>query len=169
MEISALSKTFSVKRLCDRDADTVLELCRGNPQYYRFCPPAVTRESVLAYMSALPPRTDPKDKFYLGFFDKDKLAAVMDLILNYPNEKTAFIGFFMMRREEQGKGLGSKIVSECFDELGRVGYEYVRLGFAKGNPQSEAFWRKNGFLPTGVEYDAGGYTVVVTEKKILGK
>ena len=166
MEISALSKTFSVKRLCDRDADTVLELCRGNPQYYRFCPPAVTRESVLADMSALPPRTGPKDKFYLGFFDKDKLAAVMDLILNYPNDKTAFIGFFMMRREEQGKGLGSKIVSECFDELGRAGYEYVRLGFAKGNPQSEAFWRKNGFLPTGVEYDGGGYKVVVMERKI---
>lgn len=117
-------------------------------------------------MSALPPRTTYDDKYYIGFYDGEKLVAVMDLILNYPNGETAFVGFFMVDVEKQNKGLGSKIVSECFDEFKRLGYEYVRLGFSKGNTQSEAFWRKNGFLPTGAEYDGGGYTVVVMERKM---
>lgn len=34
----------------------------------------------------------------------------MDLIFRYPNEKTAFIGLFMMERSHQGKGTGSKII-----------------------------------------------------------
>ena len=166
MNVASLSRQFSARRLFESDVGDILSLCEGNPQYYRFCPPFVTKESVLKDMSALPPRTTYDDKYYIGFFGDEKLVAVMDLILNYPNGKTAFVGFFMLDSEEQGKGLGSKIVSECFDGLKRLGYEYVRLGSSKGNPQSEGFWRKNGFLPTGVEYDGGGYKVVVMERKI---
>ena len=46
------------------------------------------------------------------------------------------------------------------------GYQYIRLGFAKGNPQSEAFWTKNGFVRTGVEDVQENYTVVVMEKRL---
>ena len=42
----------------------------------------------------------------------------------------------------------------------------VRLGFAKGKPQSEAFWVKNGFAKTGVEVDNGNYIMVVMERCI---
>lgn len=72
----------------------------------------------------------------------------------------------MVDCKRQGKGLGSGIVSECFCELRRLEFEYVRLGYSKLNPQSEGFWRKNGFSPTGAEYDGGGYKVVVMERKI---
>ncbi len=167
MNISALSTLFSVRRLTSADLPEALLLCEGNPQYYLHCPPPVTKESILHDMTVLPPRTAPKDKYYLGFFDDNELIAIMDLILNYPNAKTAFVGFFMLKREKQGAGLGSKIVSECFSELSRLGYEYIRLGYSENNPQSKAFWRKNGFSPTGVEYDGGGYTVVVMERKII--
>lgn len=34
------------------------------------------------------------DKYYIGYFEGEKLVAVMDLILNFPNKETAFIGFF---------------------------------------------------------------------------
>lgn len=42
-----------------------------------------------------------KDKYYVGFYHKDKLVAVMDLIVKYPNDETAFIGFFMMAKKLQ--------------------------------------------------------------------
>ena len=42
----------------------------------------------------------------------------------------------------------------------------MRLGFAKGNPQSEHFWLKNGFERTGVEAQNDGYVVVVLEKEL---
>ena len=37
------------------------------------------------------------DKYYIGFFKRDKLIAVMDLIMDYPKKKTAFI--FLKQRE----------------------------------------------------------------------
>ena len=46
-------------------------------------------------MNALPPNKEMCDKYYLGFYDGEKLIAVMDFIMAYPDELTAFIGFFM--------------------------------------------------------------------------
>ena len=48
--------------------------------------------------------------------------------------------------------------------LKSIGFDYIRLGFAKGNPQSENFWTKNGFERTGVEAQNEGYVVVVLQK-----
>lgn len=58
-------------------------------------------------------------------------------------------------------------VEKCYSFLGSIGYRFIRLGFAKGNPQSEAFWRKNGFTRTRVEADNGNYVMVVMERGIL--
>lgn len=107
MDISALSKTFSARRLDESDVGDILSLCKGNPQYYRHCPPFVSKESVLRDMRALPPRKSYDDKYYIGFFDGDGLAAVMDLILSYPNEKTAFVRFLWSTVKGRAKGLGA--------------------------------------------------------------
>ncbi len=160
IDIEALSSKYTVRRLSVDDLERIYTLSLGNPLFFQYCPPFVTRESILEDMRVLPPRMTPDDKFYVGFFQDDKLIAVMDLITNYPDTRTVFIGLFMMKKSEQGRGIGSGIVSECACYFKSVGIHYIRLGFAKGNPQSEAFWRKNGFEPVGIETDNGTYTAV---------
>ena len=66
----------------------------------------------------------------------------------------------------QNAGVGSRIVGDLCAALRDEGFSAVRLGRAKGNPQPERFWRKNGFRETGVEYDAGGYTVIVLQRDL---
>lgn len=163
-DIGKLSKRYAVRRLTEADVDRIYTLSAANPMFYRYCPPNVTRESILHDMEALPPGMTYEDKYYIGYFEEERLIAVMDLILGYPNEETAFVGLFMMEKVSQGKGIGSAIVGECFAFLDSIGYRFVRLGFAKGNPQSEAFWVKNGFARTGVEADNGNYVMVVMER-----
>lgn len=107
MNINALSSAYSVRKLGEGDIDKIYELSKGNPMFFRFCPPEVTRESIRAYLAALPPRTTYADKFYVGFFDRETLVAVLDLILHYPDEQTAFIGLFMVAKAFQGRGIGS--------------------------------------------------------------
>ena len=101
-------------------------------------------------MRALPPGREPQDKYYVGYFAGDgTLLAVIDLILGYPQEWTAFIGFFMVSAARQGTGLGSALVGEASAYLRAQGYTALRLGVDKGNPQSLAFWTKNGFTQVG--------------------
>lgn len=166
MDIQKLSRKYEVRHLKESDAEAILTLMQANPQYFEYCPPIATKASILQDMKALPPRTTYEDKYYVGFFAGGELVAVMDLILNFPNTETAFVGLFMMKKEMQGKGLGTELFSECAGALQREGYGYVRLGFAKGNPQSEAFWMKSGFKRTGFEDVQEKYTVVVLEREL---
>ena len=165
-QIEHLSKQYEVRKLTDSDVAAVYALCKENPLYYQYCPPFVTEDSIRADMAALPPRKTVEDKYYLGFYEGDRLIAVMDLILGFPKEETAFVGFFMMNKEVQGKGIGTALMQEVYAYLKQCGFNFVRLGFAKGNPQSEHFWLKNGFAPTGVEAQNEGYTVVVLHKEL---
>jgi len=157
MEPERLSEAFRVRKLGDADIDAVYRLSSGNRTFYQYHPPFVTRESIAEDMRALPPGKDEKDKFYLGFFEEDRLIAIMDLILGYPTAETAFIGLFMMERERQGKGDGSRIAGGCAAYLQTLGFKKIRLGADRENPQSNAFWRKNGFSPAG---ETEAYTIM---------
>lgn len=150
-KLDCLAETvrFEVKRLNEVDADKILHLCKGNPLFYEYHPPLATKESILEDMSALPPHKTYRDKYYVGFYEGDLLVAVLDLILDYPQEETAYIGFFMVDASCQGQGLGSSILQEIAGSLKEIGFAKIRLAIDEGNPQSEAFWTKNGFVKTG--------------------
>ena len=97
------SQKYAVRPLTAGDVDKILALCAENEQFYRYHPPLATRESVLEDLSALPPGKNAADKHYLGFFDGKTLVAVLDLILDYPQEGTAYLGFFMTKKATQGR------------------------------------------------------------------
>lgn len=151
MEIKKLSTKYCVRNLNKKDIDIILHLCSRNTLFYQHHPPFVIKERILEDMEALPPNKDYEDKAYIGFFDQTDLVAVMDLIFDYPKEKVAYIGFFMMDIRYQGKGLGTEMISDCCRCLSELGFRKIRLAVDKGNPQSNAFWTKNQFVKTGEE------------------
>lgn len=166
MDIRMLSSKYTVTRLKKEDIPDILVLCKANPMYYRYCPPAVCAEVIRKDMTALPPGKGPEDKYYVGFFQGSRLIAVMDLIDGYPQADIGFIGFFMMNRKMQGRGIGSAIVEEACSFLKSIGKTAVMLGYVDGNPQAESFWKKNGFRPTGAVSHEELYDVIVMRRML---
>lgn len=163
VEISKLCRRYEAKAARGEDVPDILRLCRGNPLYYQHCPPEVSEENIREDMVKLPPNKDKEDKFYLCLWEKKRLVAVIDLILKYPDEETAFIGFFMVDKDCQGKGVGSFVVGEVLECL-KNEFSKVLLGYVRGNEQSRRFWEKNGFVPTGVISKQEQYEIVIMEK-----
>lgn len=120
IEIEDKSTEFEVRILEKSDVDMVYDLSIKNSIYYQYHPPPVTRESILEDMDTLPPGKTLNDKYYIGFFKRDKLIAVMDLVMNYPKKKTAFIGLFMMDVNYQNKGIGSSVIGEVLSYLFKI-------------------------------------------------
>lgn len=145
IQIEKLSGAYTIRRLTDADVPMLYAWMLRNDQYFRYCGGSTTPERVRQDLTLCPPGTTPAQKHYVGFFDADTLVAVMDLIDGYPDADTAFIGFFMMNKDLQGQGTGTAIVREVLAALRALGYTAVRLGIDKENPQSNHFWRKNGF------------------------
>ena len=166
MNTRSLSSKYTVSYIDEKDIDDVYCLSKENRIFYFYCPPFVTKESIAEDMKALPPGKTMEDKYYIGFWDKNKLAAVADVILRYPDDNTAFIGLFMMDKSYQGKGEGSFIVTEMINCLKKEGFSAIRLAYAKGNMQSRYFWIKNGFAETGEEKQNTGYTAVIMQRNL---
>ena len=168
MNIQFLSNRYTIRALLPQDAELVYEVLKANTIFYQFHPPMVTVESILEDMEALPPNKGYEDKYYIGFFDEGALVAVMDLIEHYPNPGTALLGFFAMNTNLQGQGIGTEIISDSVAYLAQMGFRKVRLAIDKGNPQSKAFWLKNGFAFTGEEYESDSSTILVMERTLYG-
>jgi RimJ/RimL family protein N-acetyltransferase len=156
---------ITLDKLTEWDIPDVVRLCDSNPQYYQHCPPAASPESITSDMLALPDGKSRADKYYLGFWKRNKLAAVLDLILKYPDDKTAFIGFFMIDASLQGKGIGSAIVKDiCFWLKSQ--FDFIRLGYVRENIQAEKFWCKNEFKPTGETIQTDQGAIVLMQRDI---
>lgn len=166
MDIQNFSAQFSVRILTDSDVSQVYELCKNNPIYYQHCPPFVSEKSIRKDMAALPPHKTMEDKFYVGYFDQNKLIAVLDLIREFPDKDTVFIGFFMVDIGVQHKGVGTKIIDDLCLYLQQQGYSHIRLSWVKSNPQAEHFWHKNGFTETGVTSQTENYTMIFAQRDI---
>ena len=165
IDISLLSSHYDVRRLNDSDADDILSLCKENAQFYLYCEAQATKEQALDDMHVTPPGIDVSDKYYVGFYQEEELIAVMDLIDGYPEKGIAWIGFFMMDKNHQGKELGSAIISETVSYLKSIGMHAIRLGIDKGNPQSTHFWKKNDFKIIK-EVPRGEWAILVAERKL---
>ena len=166
MQIQKISKCYCVRRLDEHEVDAVFALYQTNPKYFDAMHDIPTLESVKADLTALPHKKTTEDKFYLGLYEGETLIAIMDLILAYPNNQTAFIGLFMVDGAWQGKGIGSLIIEQALGYIKRLGFTSCRLGFVETNLQSKAFWEKNGFLPTGALRRQERCTIVLMEKSL---
>ena len=165
IDISKLSRCYSVRILEQSDVDIIIEICEQNIIFYKYTEARPTRENILNDMQATPPGIDLSAKYYFGFFDDQQMVAIMDLIDGYPKAEIAYIGFFMMNLQYQGRQIGTAIIGEVIDYLQSTGKTSVRLAIDKGNPQSTYFWKKNGFEVIS-EADVNGWTKLVAERKL---
>ena len=168
IEIRRLFRSLEPRRVGPEHFEAAAALCRGNPLYYEHygAPPPEPAE-ISDDLEALPPGKTYEDKYYLGGFGGGQLRLLLDLIDGHPDEGTAWIGFFMLDARLQGLGLGSRLVSELLEALGAYGFRRAALGVVAGNPQAEAFWRKNGFEFYG-EPRSGRQPVIRTMQRMLG-
>lgn len=164
IEISKLSKRYDVRKLNIEDVEMIYSFCKSNTQYYEHCGKDISIKLIEHDLRVAPPEIPMEQKYYIGFFDEGLLVAVIDLIAGYPNNNSVFIGFFMMNKELQGAGIGSKIISEMLNYLKKLGFEKCQLGIDKTNPQSNYFWRKNGFEVIREAMQEEG-TILVAEKQ----
>ncbi|WP_105209507.1 GNAT family N-acetyltransferase [Streptococcus suis] len=162
MIISNLSTRFQVRKLTEADLEQVLALYQTNPLYFEHFPPLPSLESLANDLVDCPPGKELSDKYFLGFWDKERLVAILDLIDGYPTEDTCYIGLFMVDAHFSGQGLGSKIIAELLPQLA-TRFKKVRLGYVESNTQSSHFWSKVGFCPTGEVKELVGKTIVIAE------
>ena len=166
LPLEMLNGVYSVRLLNEKDLPEMLRLAQSNPLFYQYMRPDPTAENLAADLKALPPRRTMADKHFFGWFECERLVAMMDLINHHPKPDMALIGWFILDHAYQGQGLGRRLASEVLSMLKSQGVSEVRLGRIEGNPQSEHFWHVCGFQENGLGYDTEDYHVIVMAKQL---
>ena len=157
---------YRIISLGESDVPELYQLCISNPRYYTYlkCEPKL--DSLKGELTALPPGKNLDDKYFIGFYEGERMIAILDLIIGYPEEKTAFIGWFMVDGALHGQGIGTKLVKRLFDWLGERGFLAVRLGCIVENAEVRRFLEKHGFSYTEKQWTTEHYTVLVMERDV---
>lgn len=163
-DIENLSLDYTVKKFTEEDLPEIYSLCKKNQTYYKYMNMKPNYENLKEVITDLPINKTMEDKFFVGLYKENCLIAILDLILKYPDTDTAFIGWFMLNKDFQRKGIASKIITDLFLYLKECGFLNVRLGYIKENNESKRFWIRNGLIPTGLEIQEENYKIIVMER-----
>ena len=145
LNINSLSTSHEVRYITQTDISDVYALCKSNQKYYESSNNAPTVESLTKIISRIPEGTDETDKYFVGFYNNNRLVSVLDLITGYPEKNDAFIGWFMVDGHLQRQGIGSQIFADVRAALSSQGYDFLSLQCEKENTDAISFWMSQGF------------------------
>lgn len=143
--LQELLPDYKIKKITEEDYENLYNLELSNIDYY-LCTQgrAVTYEETVQDTVNLPPNTTRDQKFFVCFYDNEKLVAVMDYIEHYPSEEIVWIGLFMIDNSVKRKKLGTKIITEFINSLKKNDICKLQLGCAEANYVGLNFWKSFG-------------------------
>ena len=94
----------------------------------------------------IPPGRKTEDKYLFGFFDeRSRLAGILDLLPDYPEEGAWWVGLLLFHPQQRGKGYGAQVVKELVRFARDCGSRKLMLGVVEENRIGLEFWRGQGF------------------------
>ena len=100
MDITKITQDYTVKRLGEEDFPAILALYGSNPQYFAAMNQPVPEGGLEEDLEAVPAGKTLEDKYWLGFWQEERLAATLELVTNYMSDPTYYAGLALQRAKE---------------------------------------------------------------------
>lgn len=137
---------YTVKCLTSADVDEILALQAKHLEYHQhYQTDQVTKEDILAELETLPPKALPEQKFYLGFYVKDELVVLVDLVLDHPKANCAWLGLVMTEKTKLRQHYATRVLTALRAALKREGYKELMTSSALSDVNAQAFLNAQGF------------------------
>jgi ribosomal protein S18 acetylase RimI-like enzyme len=97
----------------------------------------------------LPPGRTRDDKRLFAIEADGRSVGCVELVVGYPRPDVVMLGLLLVAEADQRRGVGARALA-LVEEIARVaGCPRIRLGVVRENAAALAFWRRQGFAPTG--------------------
>ena len=137
---------YTVVEGSQENLDDIYELMRGNTYHnQQIMGREPLREECKEDLTVRPEGTENWQKTFAVLYKKGKCTAVLDFIYAYPDEKTCYLGLFMLAEEAHGKGIGKQLMKHVFKAATALGMEVMRLVCYECNETGMNFWKNRGF------------------------
>ena len=98
-------------------------------------------------LEALPPNKTYEEKFVIGVYnEKSELAALVDIVKDFPEEAVWMLGLLLVSPNERGKGLGKAISNQLIEIVRYENGRKIRIGVVNNNEVGLKFWKSQGYI-----------------------
>jgi ribosomal protein S18 acetylase RimI-like enzyme len=97
-------------------------------------------------MTVLPPSVAQEQKVVSIIYYDQKPIAIMDYLVDYPQEGTAYIGLLLVGERRQGHG--QALYHQVEQDWRLKGISLVSLAVIEENTAGRSFWESQGFKET---------------------
>ena len=137
---------YRVEPITQENISRVQTLLESNPEYFHATQShPVSRADCMADISALPPGKTMSDKSYLLLSDSIGDLAVIDFIEQYPNDRSGYLGFFILSGERHNQGIGQTLLGIVEKTAQQCGLSRIELACFASNKPGLRFWAKEGY------------------------
>ena len=161
---------YRIEIISEKNIDDVLALFQSNVYFYsKTQEHSVTRKECISDITDLPPGMDITSKTYIALYQEAKCIAIIDLIEGYPNDKTIFLGLFILDASVHGHGNGKSILKDIMEVSKEMGFEKMELACHETNEKGFKFWSKMRFHEvrrTVRETDGKKYIIISMQHKL---
>lgn len=161
---------YQVEHITEENISRVQALLESNTEYFRVTQPhPVSRADCIADITALPPGKTLSDKSYFLLSDSVGDLAVIDFIEQYPNNKSGYLGFFILSNERHNQGIGQKLLGIVEETARRCGLSRIELACFASNETGLRFWKKAGYRSIRTSkriIDGVSYIILSLEKQL---
>ena len=103
-------------------------------------------DAAMEVLRKLPPGKTNNDKYVFAIQYDNEFIGCIDLVRDYPDSKTAFIGLLLFIESEQNKFHGPKALKQINSLAIQWGCIKLRIAVIDKNQRALAFWKREGFI-----------------------
>lgn len=152
-------KNYFAKQLTvEKDTADLQRLCEDCSDYYIMMsdkPPASTEGKDLFH--DMPPNVDAKNKLLIGIYNQsNRMVGFIDMIKDFPEKETWFIGQMMIIPNLRNQGLGRETLNAYQSWAKDNGVKTIGLSVIEKNENAFRFWSTMGFKIVDEKYTSIG-------------
>jgi GNAT superfamily N-acetyltransferase len=141
---------LTARRLGLGDAPTVAAFCRASSAFFTLVAGTFDADDTARdVLDARPPGVGSDRLHAIGVERGALLAAVVDLLEDYPGERDWYVGLLLVTPGERHQGVGRAVWDAMEEWIRSRGGHRVNLIVQEQNPDAARFWESAGFSADG--------------------
>lgn len=120
----------------------------------------------------IPDNKSIEDKFLIGIFNDNKdIIGVIDIIKDYPELNTWYLGLMLIDPDYRNSSLGRSVFDDTEEWSIDLGAKKIRLGVVEQNNKGLNFWTKVGFKSIKTvekTLESVKSKIIIMEKVLIG-
>lgn len=137
---------FTFEKVTDANEQEAVSIYLNNQPYFSLTEDIASLQLLKQDMVDKPESVSKENKQFFLVRKDNQPVAILDYLIDYPEEKTAYIGLLLINDKRQGHG--KAVVHYLEERLLSEGITKLALAVLLNNQPADQFWRSLGFQPT---------------------